>query len=127
MWPVGLIGKFGVSSPVVKNGTIIGFYDSWSGGRKFPVDMAGFAVNVQFLLSRKNFTMPYKAGFEEDGFLKSLQPLSLHEIEVLASNCTEVRSFLHYLQLLCAIKGREYFTDLNMAYTNKKILFSNSG
>lgn len=98
MWPVGLIGKFGVSSPVVKNGTIIGFYDSWSGGRKFPVDMAGFAVNVQFLMSRKNVTMPFKAGFEEDGFLKSLQPLSLHEIELLASNCTEVssKSFYYY-------------------------------
>uniref|UniRef100_A0A336MAY7 Galactosylgalactosylxylosylprotein 3-beta-glucuronosyltransferase n=2 Tax=Culicoides sonorensis TaxID=179676 RepID=A0A336MAY7_CULSO len=90
MWPVGLVGKYGVSSPIVKNGTIIGFYDGWVGGRKFPVDMAGFAVNVKFFLSRKNATMPYKAGFEEDGFLKSLNPISLHDIELLASNCTEI-------------------------------------
>jgi hypothetical protein len=34
--------------------------------------------------------MPYKAGYEEDGFLKSLSPLKLTEIELLASNCTEV-------------------------------------
>lgn len=54
--------------------------------------MAGFAVNVNFLLSRPNATMPYKPGYEEDGFLKSLSPLKLTEIELLASNCTEVRS-----------------------------------
>jgi hypothetical protein len=39
MWPVGLITKYGVSSPIVKNGTISGFYDGWIGGRKFPVRM----------------------------------------------------------------------------------------
>lgn len=39
MWPVGLIGKFGVSTPIVKNGTISGFYDGWIGGRKFPVSI----------------------------------------------------------------------------------------
>lgn len=62
MWPVGLITKYGVSSPIVRNGTVSGFYDGWIGGRKFPVDMAGFAVNVNFLLSRPNASMPYKPG-----------------------------------------------------------------
>jgi beta-1,3-glucuronyltransferase len=52
--------------------------------------MAGFSVNVNFLLSRPNATMPFKPGYEEDGFLKSLAPLKLTEIELLASNCTEV-------------------------------------
>jgi len=92
MWPVGLITKYGVSSPIVRNGTISGFYDGWIGGRKFPVDMAGFAVNVNFLLSRPNASMPYKPGYEEDGFLKSLSPLNLTEIELMASNCTQVCS-----------------------------------
>lgn len=90
MWPVGLITKFGVSSPIVRNGTITGFYDGWIGGRKFPVDMAGFAVNVNFLQTRSNASMPFKAGYEEDGFLKSLAPLSLDEIEPMAANCTQV-------------------------------------
>lgn len=49
MWPVGLVTQTGVSSPIVKNGKFVGFYDGWIGGRKFPVDMAGFAVNIQFL------------------------------------------------------------------------------
>ena len=99
MWPVGLITKYGVSSPIVRNGTISGFYDGWIGGRKFPVDMAGFAVNVNFLLSRPNASMPYKPGYEEDGFLKSLSPLNLTEIELMASNCTEVCRW--YLNLKC--------------------------
>jgi len=50
MWPVGLLTKFGLSTPVVKNGKFSGFYDGWMAGRKFPVDMAEFAINVKFLL-----------------------------------------------------------------------------
>ncbi|XP_067642520.1 galactosylgalactosylxylosylprotein 3-beta-glucuronosyltransferase P isoform X2 [Eurosta solidaginis] len=90
MWPVGLVTKFGISTPIIRNGKIVGFYDGWIGGRKFPVDMAGFAVSVKFLHERPKAKMPYKPGYEEDGFLKSLQPLPLTEIELLASNCTEI-------------------------------------
>ncbi|XP_058454795.1 galactosylgalactosylxylosylprotein 3-beta-glucuronosyltransferase P [Malaya genurostris] len=90
MWPVGLISKYGVSSPIVVNGSITGFYDGWIGGRKYPIDMAGFAVSVKFLLSRPKAEMPFKAGYEEDGFLRSLDPLDLKEIDLLAYNCTEI-------------------------------------
>lgn len=91
MFPVGLVTKFGVSTPVIRNGQFIEFYDGWLGGRKFPVDMAGFAVSVQFLLERPQASMPYTPGFEEDGFLKSLKPFEPKEIEFMASNCTKVR------------------------------------
>ncbi|CAL7940025.1 unnamed protein product [Xylocopa violacea] len=90
MFPVGLCTKFGLSSPIIKNGKFVGFYDGWIAGRKFPVDMAGFAVNVKFLHERPNATMPFKAGYEEDGFLKSLAPLEPKDIEFLADNCTRV-------------------------------------
>ncbi|XP_076634607.1 glucuronyltransferase P [Colletes latitarsis] len=90
MFPVGLCTKFGLSSPIIKNGSFVGFYDGWIAGRKFPVDMAGFAVSVEFLLQRPNATMPFKAGYEEDGFLKSLTPLEPKDIEFLADNCTKV-------------------------------------
>ena len=49
MWPVGLVTGFGLSTPVLKNGKFVSWYDGWIGGRKFPVDMAGFAVSVQLL------------------------------------------------------------------------------
>ena len=50
MWPVGFLGRYGVSTPIVKNGSVVGFYDSWIGGRKFAVDMAGFAISVPYFL-----------------------------------------------------------------------------
>lgn len=92
MFPVGLIGYQGVSSPIVKAGKVIGFSDAWFAQRKFPVDMAGFAINLNFLRKRNpaaDSAMPYKAGYEEDLFLQSLK-LSLSEIEPLAEDCTEV-------------------------------------
>lgn len=54
MWPVGLVTKVGLSSPVVnEHGSVVDFYDGWIASRKFPVDMAGFALNVQLLLEVK--------------------------------------------------------------------------
>ncbi|CAG4962216.1 unnamed protein product [Parnassius apollo] len=87
MFPVGLIGGYGISSPVVKNGKVAGFFDSWPGSRTFPVDMAGFAVNIEFL--KPTATMPYIAGHEEDKFLVSLG-LQMEDIEPLADNCTKI-------------------------------------
>lgn len=90
MFPVGLCTKFGLSSPILKNGKFVGFYDGWVAGRKFPVDMAGFAVNVRFLHQRPNASMPFRAGYEEDGFLKSLAPFEPRDAQLLADNCTKV-------------------------------------
>ncbi|XP_034242821.1 galactosylgalactosylxylosylprotein 3-beta-glucuronosyltransferase P [Thrips palmi] len=92
MWPVGLCTKAGLSTPVVSTatGAFVGFHDGWIGGRKFPVDMAGFAVSVQFLHQRPKAQMPYSPGFEEDGFLRSLAPFEPKEIELKADNCTKV-------------------------------------
>lgn len=92
MFPVGFIGVQGVSSPVVVDGRVTGFSDDWFAQRKFPVDMAGFAVNLAFLKERNarpDRAMPYKAGYEEDVFLQALD-LKLEDIQPLASGCTEV-------------------------------------
>uniref|UniRef100_T1H0C7 Galactosylgalactosylxylosylprotein 3-beta-glucuronosyltransferase n=1 Tax=Megaselia scalaris TaxID=36166 RepID=T1H0C7_MEGSC len=52
--------------------------------------MAGFAVNLEYLFKHKDeVTMPYKAGYEEDKFLKSLK-LRLEDVEPKARNCTEI-------------------------------------
>ena len=65
------------------------FFDSWPAKRLWPVDMAGFAVNLQYLANYPNATMPYKAGYEEDAFLKSIG-LKIDQIEPKANDCTEV-------------------------------------
>ena len=90
MFPVGLIGSQGISSPIVKEGKVIGFTDPWFEYRKFPVDMAGFAVSTRLLRAKKEGgRMPFKAGHEEDQFLRSLD-LEMSEIEPKASGCSEV-------------------------------------
>ncbi|KAK4329346.1 hypothetical protein Pmani_000295 [Petrolisthes manimaculis] len=89
MFPVGLVTSLGVSTPIVRSGQVVGFYDGWIAHRTFPVDMAGFAVNVEFLLQRPQAGMPYKVGYEEDGFIKSLG-IKASEIEPLAFNCTKI-------------------------------------
>lgn len=51
MWPVGLVTKVGLSSPVLNDqGVVVDFFDGWIANRKFPVDMAGFAVSVQLVI-----------------------------------------------------------------------------
>lgn len=91
MFPVGLLPTLGLSTPIVssKTGKIIGFHDPFIGRRKFAVDMAGFAVNLQVFLQNKKATMPYKVGYEEDYFLKSLG-VRIWQLEPKANNCTEV-------------------------------------
>ena len=47
IFPVGLVSGAPVSTPIVENGEMRGFYVGWDGNRKFPVDMAGFAFSVR--------------------------------------------------------------------------------
>ncbi|KAL7648580.1 UNVERIFIED_CONTAM: hypothetical protein RMT77_000486 [Armadillidium vulgare] len=89
MFPVGLVTRLGVSTPIVKNGKVIGFYDGWIASRKFPVDMAGFAINVQVFLDHPDALMPFSVGYEEDGLLKNLK-IKTSDIEPKAANCTEI-------------------------------------
>lgn len=88
MLPVGFVGPQGLSGPIVRDGKVIGFSDSWFESRKFPVDMAGFAVTTE-LIKRHRPKMAYKAGHEEDLFLRALN-VTFEDIEPLARDCTEV-------------------------------------
>lgn len=91
VWPVGLLAKIGVSSPVISSdsGRVIGFHDPFTNRRKFAVDMAGFAFDLQLFLSKPKATMPYKVGYEEDYFIRSLG-VSISDLEPRAENCTQV-------------------------------------
>ncbi|XP_042203326.1 galactosylgalactosylxylosylprotein 3-beta-glucuronosyltransferase P-like [Homarus americanus] len=89
MWPVGLVTHTGISTPVLKNGKFVGWYDGSINSRKFPVDMACFAFSVSYLLQVPEAIMPFKAGREEDGFLTSLK-IKAEEIEFKADLCTKV-------------------------------------
>ncbi|XP_017121002.1 galactosylgalactosylxylosylprotein 3-beta-glucuronosyltransferase S isoform X2 [Drosophila elegans] len=89
MFPVGLIADYGVSGPVVRKGKVVAFLDSWVAGRRWPVDMAGFAVSLEYMAQYPYVNMPYKPGYEEDLFLRSIG-LKMDQIEPRGNNCTEI-------------------------------------
>ncbi|CAG0899398.1 unnamed protein product [Darwinula stevensoni] len=129
MWPVGLVTHLGVSSPVVIDGRVIGFYDGWIEGRKFPVDMAGFAVGIPFFLSKVDAEMPYRAGFEEDGFLRSLE-ISVDDVEPKADNCTKI--YVWHTRTQKATPAPKiatnitHFTDSNLSALEKELFLETS-
>ena len=67
VFPVGLILKYGVSSPIVQDGVVTGFFDAFQAGRQFAMDMAGFAVSVKLFKSRKEATFPAKVRYSQSG------------------------------------------------------------
>jgi hypothetical protein len=74
MLPVGLTQPIGISSPVVgTDQKVIGFLtgEKLSTGRRFPVELAGFAVGLS-LVRRNKPQMAYKASWEGETFLRSL-------------------------------------------------------
>ncbi|XP_071524737.1 galactosylgalactosylxylosylprotein 3-beta-glucuronosyltransferase S-like [Panulirus ornatus] len=89
VFPVGMILSLGISSPIIRDGKVVGFHDAFQAGRKFAVDMAGFAVNVRVLHASPQATIPIRVSYLEDGFLRQLR-LELEDLEPLASGCTEV-------------------------------------
>ena len=101
MFPVGLILKYGVSSPIVHGGRVTGFFDAFQAGRQFAMDMAGFAVSVRQLRSRPEATFPAKVtptskttiqvSFLEEGFVRSLG-VAKEELEPRAEQCTRCSS-----------------------------------
>ena len=88
MFPVGFIGRGAFSSPVVENNKIVGFSGQRLAMKRFPVDMAGFAVSTD-LLKKHRPKMPYLRGFEETLFLENMN-ITNEDIEPLANGCTEV-------------------------------------
>lgn len=88
--PVGLVGEFGFSAPVVdKSGQVIGFHDAWPAGRWFPLDMAGFAMPLKMLLEAKGTWMPFYPGWEESKLLRSLG-VRQEDLLPLAENASKV-------------------------------------
>ncbi|XP_016955850.1 galactosylgalactosylxylosylprotein 3-beta-glucuronosyltransferase P isoform X1 [Drosophila biarmipes] len=124
MWPVGLVTKTGVSSPIIKNGKLVGYYDGWIGGRKYPVDMAGFAVSVKFLKERPDAQMPFKPGYEEDGFLRSLAPLDSTEIEFLADECRDILTWHTQTKKNAPAQAlnRTHYKDTNLEHIDQLLV-----
>ena len=91
IWPVAFVGEALVESPVVENGKVVDFIGGFGRYRKFPVDMAGFAVNLDYIIKFSDviFSYEHAIGMQETKFLEQLG-VSLGDLEPLASDCLEV-------------------------------------
>lgn len=92
VWPVGLVGGLMVEKPIIDQVTnrVIGWNSHWRPERDFPIDMAGFAVNLQHLLAHPTaeFSFNVERGFQESALLSQL--IKINELEPRADNCTKV-------------------------------------
>ena len=61
LWPAGALDEYFVISPVLRNDRIHSIFGGWSGGRKYPVDFAQFAISLKLLRNvRYNANCIYK-------------------------------------------------------------------
>lgn len=102
VWPVGLVGGLKWEGPICKDGSVIKFYTLWKPERPMPVDMAGFAVNVQLVIDNPSAVMDTFAsrGYLESSIVSKLA--TREEFEPLAGNCKQVIlcSYLYYYTFL---------------------------
>lgn len=91
VWPVAFVGELMYERPICKNNKVIGWFRSWGDKRPFPIDMAGFAVNLKLLLAHPSasFSHLVQRGMQESHLLSHL--VSINELEPKADNCTRVR------------------------------------
>nr|XP_008192881.1 PREDICTED: galactosylgalactosylxylosylprotein 3-beta-glucuronosyltransferase I [Tribolium castaneum] len=92
VWPVGLVGGLNAETPVLdkKTGKVMGYRSGWRPDRPFAIDMAGFAINLDLILSRTDAVFSYKMekGYQESEFLSYFT--TKEQLEPLADNCTKV-------------------------------------
>eukprot|EP00090_Calanus_glacialis_P016890 TRINITY_DN26435_c0_g1_i1.p1 TRINITY_DN26435_c0_g1~~TRINITY_DN26435_c0_g1_i1.p1 ORF type:complete len:331 (-),score=31.61 TRINITY_DN26435_c0_g1_i1:73-1065(-) len=90
VFPVGLVGGVMVEKPEVVSGKVAGWSVGWGKDRPFATDMAGFAINLSYLLSHTSakFASKVKIGYQESEFLKhlihfeDLEPISVDKVLV---------------------------------------------
>jgi galactosylgalactosylxylosylprotein 3-beta-glucuronosyltransferase 3 len=97
VWPVGLVGGLKWEGPVCENGKVIKFWTAWDLTRPFPIDMAGFAINVKLILDNPSAVIDTDAprGHLESSLLKLF--VTKDELEPLADNCKKVKIFETHL------------------------------
>ncbi|XP_062509203.1 galactosylgalactosylxylosylprotein 3-beta-glucuronosyltransferase 3-like isoform X2 [Corticium candelabrum] len=90
VWPVGLTGGLRFEGPICSNNKVTDWHTAWHPERPFPLDMAGFAVNLKELVKNPAARIDPNAarGYLESSLLQRI--LKRREAEPLANDCTEV-------------------------------------
>nr|XP_061794968.1 galactosylgalactosylxylosylprotein 3-beta-glucuronosyltransferase 1-like [Nerophis lumbriciformis] len=90
VWPVAFVGGAWYETPKVNNlGKFNGWDVKYDPSRKFATDMAGFAINLDLILSKpKAFFNLNIAGGYEGTLLRDL--VTREDLEPKAANCTQI-------------------------------------
>nr|XP_057931463.1 galactosylgalactosylxylosylprotein 3-beta-glucuronosyltransferase 1-like [Doryrhamphus excisus] len=89
VWPVAFAGSLRYESIKVNaKGKVYGWEVAYAPERAFGIDMAGFAVNLQLLLSKPKADFKLQPGLQEGSLLLDL--VTLDDLEPKADNCTKV-------------------------------------
>lgn len=91
VWPVGLVGGLLVEKPVLdEDNRVMGFNSVWRPERPFPIDMAGFAISTDLILSNPQAVFSYEVerGYQESEILRYL--VVVRDLQPLANFCRDV-------------------------------------
>ncbi|XP_075876023.1 galactosylgalactosylxylosylprotein 3-beta-glucuronosyltransferase 1-like [Nelusetta ayraudi] len=114
VWPVAFVGGLRYESPKVNTiGKVYGWKTVFDPHRPFAIDMAGFAVNLQCILSKPQAYFKLrgvKGGYQESSLLKELVTLS--DLEPKAANCTKILVWHTRTEKPVLVnEGKKGFTD----------------
>ena len=89
VWPVAFVGELMYERPVCKNGKVVDWFVYFLPVRKFPIDMAGFAIHLDLILDHPSARFSqYELGTQESYILSQL--VRVEDLEAKADNCTKV-------------------------------------
>lgn len=91
VWPVGLSGGNHYEGPICEHGTVINWYSIWKETRIFPIDMAGFAINLKVLFEKPEvyFVRNVGIGEVESQFLTELD-IEYSEMQTVDPKCERI-------------------------------------
>ncbi|XP_062588128.1 galactosylgalactosylxylosylprotein 3-beta-glucuronosyltransferase 3-like isoform X1 [Saccostrea cucullata] len=91
VWPVAMVGGLRFESPICDKNSVTGWGVYYRPTRPFPIDMAGFAVNLQLFFDHPNawFSNNVQRGYQESTILKLLD-VTMADLEPRADKCTKI-------------------------------------
>ncbi|PAA93456.1 hypothetical protein BOX15_Mlig027111g1, partial [Macrostomum lignano] len=91
VWPVAFAGGLLYEGIRCAHGRVLGWIVAFKPHRQFPLDMAGFAINLQLLHERPAAKLAYKVerGFQESLLLTSLG-VRQSDLEARANDCSRI-------------------------------------
>ncbi|CAF1526750.1 unnamed protein product, partial [Adineta steineri] len=91
VWPVGLVGELLYERPICLNGKVHSWFHFIYRKRKFPTDMAGFAIHLNLIHKYSNYIFNVSAtsiGQQESQILDTMT--TQDQLECLANNASKI-------------------------------------